>query len=579
MRSIYILFIVLVFVLLSDATTHKVPSDFSKIQLAVLAASNGDTIMVAEGTYLENIIITKRIVLGSHFLLDGDTSHISRTIIDGSQPSHADSASVVTFGAGTDSTSAIIGFTITGGKGNKHLSAKTNQYMYSGGGINVHSGGATIRHNIITGNSISTNSSLAWGGGIGVGATFWPIDNSYVIIEYNTVIGNTLATTGLSLSGGIGFSGTDGKIRYNSVLNNTSQYIAGISATNDSFAGVDTIIIEGNLVQGNHATKNGAGITAYGGGAFVTVRKNVVIDNSADLWYGGVMIGDTCVATVEGNYIVRNHNVFGGALYFYSNPKNTIAVNNIIAQNSGYGVVLGTVSGGYTANACLINNTIVENTGPGICAAPASNSIAYAINNIVKNDSSLEVLGTVYTSNNLIEGGYFGGGEDIDSDPKFIIDDSLYHLSNSSPCIGTGIQSTVLNSVPMVSPLFDYCNAPRPQTPGTNPDMGAVECPLNSPTEVVYDRSEFPSSFALSQNYPNPFNPTTTIEYQIPASGSVSLIVFDAIGREVATLVYEVKEAGYYSATFDGSEHSSGIYFVQLRSGGKVQLRKMLMLK
>jgi hypothetical protein len=96
-----------------------------------------------------------------------------------------------------------------------------------------------------------------------------------------------------------------------------------------------------------------------------------------------------------------------------------------------------------------------------------------------------------------------------------------------------------------------------------------------------------PGQFALLDNYPNPFNPTTTIKYQLPDVGTrfiVSLKVYDVLGREAATLVDEMKEAGYYTATFDGSRLSSGIYFTRFVAqpqGGKpfVQVKKMLMMK
>ncbi len=88
-----------------------------------------------------------------------------------------------------------------------------------------------------------------------------------------------------------------------------------------------------------------------------------------------------------------------------------------------------------------------------------------------------------------------------------------------------------------------------------------------------------PKEFALEQNYPNPFNPTTVISYQLSANGFTSLKIYDAIGREVATLVNEVKEAGYYSAQFDGARLSSGIYFAKLSSSGKTQMRKLVLMK
>ncbi|MFA6469862.1 MAG: LamG-like jellyroll fold domain-containing protein [Bacteroidota bacterium] len=93
-----------------------------------------------------------------------------------------------------------------------------------------------------------------------------------------------------------------------------------------------------------------------------------------------------------------------------------------------------------------------------------------------------------------------------------------------------------------------------------------------------------PKEFALEQNYPNPFNPTTTIEYNLVKVQNldkvpVTLKIYDVIGREVATLVNEVKEAGSYSTTFDASTLSSGIYFARLQSGNNVQLKKMTLLK
>jgi hypothetical protein len=88
-----------------------------------------------------------------------------------------------------------------------------------------------------------------------------------------------------------------------------------------------------------------------------------------------------------------------------------------------------------------------------------------------------------------------------------------------------------------------------------------------------------PKVFALEQNFPNPFNPSTVISYQLPISSQVSLKVYDAIGREVTTLVNETKEAGYYSVTFDAKNLSTGIYFVRLQSGDKVQLKKMQLVR
>ena len=89
---------------------------------------------------------------------------------------------------------------------------------------------------------------------------------------------------------------------------------------------------------------------------------------------------------------------------------------------------------------------------------------------------------------------------------------------------------------------------------------------------TVYD-------FILSRNYPNPFNPVTNIRYEIPYSGMVTVKIYDVLGKEIATLVSEEKQAGSYSLRFDGSSLSGGVYFYQLKSGSLIKNRKMILLK
>lgn len=97
---------------------------------------------------------------------------------------------------------------------------------------------------------------------------------------------------------------------------------------------------------------------------------------------------------------------------------------------------------------------------------------------------------------------------------------------------------------------------------------------------TLMEGNNSPSSYSLSQNYPNPFNPVTNINYELPVNGIVSIVVFDILGREVARLVSnEFREAGKYTAQFNGNRLSSGVYFYRLKSGSFIQTRRMVLLK
>ena len=95
----------------------------------------------------------------------------------------------------------------------------------------------------------------------------------------------------------------------------------------------------------------------------------------------------------------------------------------------------------------------------------------------------------------------------------------------------------------------------------------------------VNDNDQIPHSFSLGQNYPNPFNPRTMINFQLPISDYVRLVVYDVLGREVVTLVNEEKIPGAYSVTFDGSQLPSGTYFYRLEAGGFIKTKKMQLVK
>ena len=172
---------------LPSGRIRRVPADYRTIQEAIDSALPGDTVLVGPGRYQENIRFRgKGIVVASEYLLKPDPALISRTIIDGSHPSHADTASVVLFIEQEDTTAVLLGFTITGGKGTVWTDARDKTFYREGGGILCELSSPVIEHNIIEGNeAIAVRPGLLSAGGGGIRCGY-----AEPIIRHNVIRGN-----------------------------------------------------------------------------------------------------------------------------------------------------------------------------------------------------------------------------------------------------------------------------------------------------------------------------------------------------------------------------------------------------
>jgi len=103
--------------------------------------------------------------------------------------------------------------------------------------------------------------------------------------------------------------------------------------------------------------------------------------------------------------------------------------------------------------------------------------------------------------------------------------------------------------------------------------------PTGNVLEIININSEIPNQFSLSQNYPNPFNPTTKIKFTLPKSSFVKLVVYDAIGKEIETLVNKQLNAGTYETEWNSGKFSSGVYFYKLTTNEFTDIKKMVLLK
>ncbi|MEP7145481.1 MAG: T9SS type A sorting domain-containing protein [bacterium] len=119
-----------------------------------------------------------------------------------------------------------------------------------------------------------------------------------------------------------------------------------------------------------------------------------------------------------------------------------------------------------------------------------------------------------------------------------------------------------------------------------SPALGFAGCNLGvflrygNPTGININNNEIPTGYRLEQNYPNPFNPSTRINYSIPISSNVTIIIYDALGQEVKTLINEFKSPGNYSAVFTAASGlTSGIYFYTLTSDNFNETKKLMLVK
>ena len=318
------------------AETKVVPTEYSTIQEAIDAASAGDTVLVLAGKYTENInFLGKNIFLTSLIYLDGDTSFISKTIIDGNV-----AGSVVLFEGGEDSTAVLNGFTITNGVS-----------VVGGGGIRVDSSSSPILRNLyIHGNR------AAWlaGGGI------YGDNGSNVKIE-NVVLWNNRAQTH---GGGIYFRESDPYLLDVIVKNNISDGAGGGMLFSRSDPTLKDVIVKNNRVL-----EGGSG-----GIYFLTSTpslENVTITgNSATTIGGGVIFWNSTPTfdPINRSNIYLNHAPSGSDLY-----SNLFSVINIVVDTFSVMIPSGLQATPIDSFTFDILNSIYEQSESDLYVSPDGN--------------------------------------------------------------------------------------------------------------------------------------------------------------------------------------------------------------
>lgn len=288
MRTLTIfLFLFLSVCIQVSSATKNVPADYSKIQLAINASINGDTVLVSPGTYFENINFKgKKIIVASLFLTTGNYSYINSTIINGSTPSNPDTGSCIIFANKEDSTSVIEGFTLTGGTGTKWIDEHGAGTYVEGGAILSALASPTIKFNLIINNEairIPAGISSAGGGGLRCGDAAPHILNN-IIMSNRGMYG-----------GGITLNYCGGAVVKNNIIvqNKVFQAVAGIStfggggiwinarnAANSFPNIVENNTIVGNMSSGDPLTgSSGIGGGIWAGTSILQFNNNIVWNN------------------------------------------------------------------------------------------------------------------------------------------------------------------------------------------------------------------------------------------------------------------------------------------------------------
>jgi hypothetical protein len=291
------------------ATIHHVPGQFSTIQEAINSSVDGDTVLVAPGTYTENINFRGRnILVASEFVFDMNPQTIVETIINGGSPANPDTGSCVIINSGEDTTAVLEGFTLTAGVGTKWVDEHGAGAYTEGGGILIQYSSPTIRHNRIIGNfaiNVPAGVTSGGGGGMRVGDSTPRILNN-IIMDNEGLYGGGIV---LNYSGGI--------VKNNIIVRNRVYPAAGSAPTFGGGGvwiledfGSSQKVVENNTIVENSSAGSGGGVAGRGGGILVwgttvIVRNNVVWDNTQTIGGQIFVTAGTALVTysdVEGGY-------------------------------------------------------------------------------------------------------------------------------------------------------------------------------------------------------------------------------------------------------------------------------------
>jgi len=616
-----------------------VPGDYATIQEGIDAASTGNTVLVDEGTYYENINFKgKAITVASLFWDDGDTNHINNTIIDGSQPLDPDSASTVMLFSGEDTTSVLTGFTVTKGEGmwSGVFQAK------AGGGIFCLNSGAKITYCKIVENEL-IHDNYALGAGISCVITNGDFN---IVIENNTISDNVISVTNTMAGGGGVFIGgaspaaeVNARIAYNKFENNYCEsavaradggavktelsamasgtfFIIGNTFLNNSIKGSSTRggalcgigtggfiynnVFRGNFIDPNSGQFRGAAIAYKTSSTDIEIIGNKFIENNSPISTydatGAVSIMDPWEnrVLVDRNFFLNNEGRFGAGFYA-RRAYNLSLSNNVFYGNAAYrgGCIYffnpetdkyyGSPDAAYL-QAGMINNSFVNNTATyegGAVGFAGTHTPPVIFNSIFWNNSAPTGPDIVNLTDVKITVSYSRIDQSAISGTwsggDNITDDPIFESGDSLCQIQGGpCHNAGAEELDVNGTIY---LAPDIDYEGTPRPQGiAWDIGADECLITFISESNTKSPFNLLVN-PNPSSGALRLRYSILDTRYLILEIYSSDGVKAKTLFAGKQQPGHHEMGVDLGNLPDGLYLVRLQVGEMAETVKVILLK
>ncbi len=551
---------IMIFFLLLNVAKAKIihiPANQATIQAGIDAATTGDTVLVADGTYIGSG--NKSITFSGKEIIVRSENGPQNCIIDCED---SNMAVAFVFNSSVNSNCIVEGFTIRNGEmgfwvyANSSPTISKNIIEHFFVGIYQETEGAPIIiGNIIRNNNNSGTGLSKYGGGIS--------------LEWSsaTIMNNLIYENSSARGGGIYcYHSPLVKITNNTIMDNAAIIGGGLYLEKSPMTITNNIIAFSKYKPAlnlNIYTYNFESHRNYEGAKITSIDYTFVLQNQGN----SGLVNFLSTSSFGGRNIDSTFQMATG-------ERKTIYINSKVNEFGDFG--------GLRLVITLNNDTLFVNAdGPSsfrpgsyyLTLAMASDAVP-ASKEIVEIGHGSEITFCDVFGNG--EGNYYMGASDLElqrivldgtngnisSDPLFIDPEHEdYHLQQGSPCINAGHPDPSFND-----------------PDGSRADMGAL---YYAPGTFVHSQkgSLLPDKYHLAQNYPNPFNPSTRIKYNLHKVSNVRLQIYSLSGQAIETLVDGFQTAGDHEITWQPKGLSSGIYFYRLQAGEYSETKKLILQK